>query len=244
MNKSLITFLISAALLLNIRSSASETESSKNFRAVPKSSSLSDINQIIQSVLYRLEDLNQKTKYYQENSANDETFSANLLDIHQLFLSLSSSHSSTLQSLQISNVSESCSTQLSHLFKALYAKEFWSFKVIDSFGKPPSGILQGSLNWVGEYVECKNISVESINWQSKHCVISKLNKEKNIDPNNVKISLRYGVCMPKNCSSSDIANVINFLIDLRFSKYGLVINPEDVVCSEEKSLDARAIIAM
>ncbi|GIY21135.1 hypothetical protein CDAR_494761, partial [Caerostris darwini] len=32
----------------------------------------------------------------------------------------------------------------------------WATKMLDSYGKPESGILLGNLNWIGEYDECVN----------------------------------------------------------------------------------------
>lgn len=43
--------------------------------------------------------------------------------------------------------------------------------VIDSFGKPTSGILQGSMYWLGEYSECLNITEKS--FQGKYCLLGK-----------------------------------------------------------------------
>ncbi len=41
--------------------------------------------------------------------------------------------------------------------------------MIDSYGKPTSGILQGSVLWLGEYNECVNITVNDIEFQGKYC---------------------------------------------------------------------------
>ncbi len=45
--------------------------------------------------------------------------------------------------------------------------------MIDSFGKPASGILEGGLLWLGEYNECVNITVKEIDFQGKYCVLGK-----------------------------------------------------------------------
>ena len=44
--------------------------------------------------------------------------------------------------------------------------------MFDSFGKPPSGILQGSFLWLGEYNECVNINVKELEFQGKYCRLS------------------------------------------------------------------------
>ena len=45
--------------------------------------------------------------------------------------------------------------------------------MVDSFGKPTSGILQGSVLWLGEYNECINITVNTLDFQGKYCRIAK-----------------------------------------------------------------------
>lgn len=47
------------------------------------------------------------------------------------------------------------------------------FLVIDSFGKPTSGLLEGSFLWLGEYSECLNISIKDPEWRGKHCLLAK-----------------------------------------------------------------------
>lgn len=111
-----------------------------------------------------------------------------------------------------------------------------------SFGKPTSGILQGSFNWVGEYGECINTTDASTYWKSKYCKISKLNREKLIDPNNPRMGLSFGICMPVNCTNYDIVDLLNTFAksNVSYSDFQL----DDVYCIEEKNFDARAIIAM
>ena len=42
--------------------------------------------------------------------------------------------------------------------------------VVDSFGRKPSGILDGNTVWIGEYNQC--IGVKEKNWNGKYCYIS------------------------------------------------------------------------
>ena len=82
--------------------------------------------------------------------------------------------------------------------------------VIDSFGKPPSGILQGGLIWPGEYKECISVSESSINWESKYCALSSSFKSINIsNQSNFKVDFKYGICMPTNCTQLDISSIFN-----------------------------------
>jgi hypothetical protein len=55
--------------------------------------------------------------------------------------------------------------------------------------------MKESGKWIGDYKEC--ISVDEPGFQPKYCLF------------NTPI-LQYGMCVPKSCSSSDVASVINF----------------------------------
>ena len=71
--------------------------------------------------------------------------------------------------------------------------------VLDSFGKPPSGILySGNFKWIGEYNECTNSSAPAISWYSKYCFANPANSP-----------FVYGVCFPVECSSTDISSILN-----------------------------------
>ena len=47
------------------------------------------------------------------------------------------------------------------------------FQVLDSFGKPSSGILNGNTAWLGEFSECRNISNENGNLTGKYVLVTK-----------------------------------------------------------------------
>jgi hypothetical protein len=88
--------------------------------------------------------------------------------------------------------------------------------VVDSFGKIPSGILKGAINWPGEYRECLNVTSMAVaaNWTSKYCSISPKGAE------SMAFYISYGMCVPAECTSSDIASILNSgeTFDLRFPK--------------------------
>lgn len=84
------------------------------------------------------------------------------------------------------------------------------FIVVDSFGKPPSGILEGAFDWPGEFVECTNSSNSAANWTAKYCSVSTDDKSKPQGPNSQKIFFTYGLCAPFVCSRDDIASALNF----------------------------------
>lgn len=107
------------------------------------------------------------------------------------------------------NVSTDCQTQLEQLLFGFQHKMEWSLRVLDSFGKIPSGLFNGNMAWLGEYSECRNVSDNQGNWTGKYALLSK--PLINYDPQNaIKNSgLKYGLCVPKKCSQRDIFELIN-----------------------------------
>ncbi|GFY57918.1 nose resistant to fluoxetine protein 6 [Trichonephila inaurata madagascariensis] len=92
--------------------------------------------------------------------------------------------------------SSKCARDLFYVFENLKSGE-WAIKMLDSYGKPESGVLNGNIKWLGEYKECLDIPVKL---------------------KNVSLPLNMGVCLPDSCNpsgpifglSQDI-NVTNYL---------------------------------
>lgn len=80
---------------------------------------------------------------------------------------------SSYERMNNSNVSVECQTQLDQLVDGLRKRSNWSFRVVDAFGKPPSGILNGNLDWYGEFSECRNISALNSTWTGKYALVTK-----------------------------------------------------------------------
>ena len=47
------------------------------------------------------------------------------------------------------------------------------FQVLDTWGKPPAGVLLGNLNWAGAYRECS--SIEGMKYCAAHFKLSNVN---------------------------------------------------------------------
>eukprot|EP00111_Clytia_hemisphaerica_P000721 TCONS_00002123-protein len=70
-------------------------------------------------------------------------------------------------------------------------------KVLDSWAKIPSGLLNGNTRWYGAYDECSAIP------DVKYCSVGM----KVVSQNGV-----YGTCMPKECTENDVASVYSAII--------------------------------
>ncbi len=106
-----------------------------------------------------------KTKFLNENT--DDLNQYNLLN---LILPLLTSNSNDLFStLTLPNITTACYDNIMNFVNAFSNNEKWTTLVLDSFGKPGSGILQGNLLWTGEYRQCLNISVPDVGFKGKYC---------------------------------------------------------------------------
>ncbi|GFU10858.1 nose resistant to fluoxetine protein 6 [Trichonephila clavipes] len=114
--------------------------------------------------------------------------------------------------------SSKCARDLLYVFENLKSGE-WAIKMLDSYGKPESGVLNGNIKWLGEYKECLDVRAppkpyENVGgFQGKYCTLQIPVKLKN-----VSLPLNMGVCLPDSCNpsgpifglSQDI-NVTNYL---------------------------------
>jgi hypothetical protein len=60
------------------------------------------------------------------------------------------------------------------IYKKIYFYQIINFinlKVVDSFGRKPSGIFDGNTAWNGQYSQC--IGVREKNWNAKYCYLSR-----------------------------------------------------------------------
>jgi len=85
--------------------------------------------------------------------------------------------------------------------------QFFFISALDSWGKFPSGIMQGNIYWVGSVYECEhhlrglNNTVIEQPFPTRTCVIG--NGYSN------KVLPVYGICVPQSCNANDLVNYIN-----------------------------------
>ncbi|XP_035220831.1 nose resistant to fluoxetine protein 6-like [Stegodyphus dumicola] len=124
----------------------------------------------------------------------------------------------------------------------------WASQMIDSSGKPESGILQGNLRWYGDYNECINVyappqvNTSAGNFHGKYCTL-----QWSAQLSNFSLAVTSGVCIPDTCSSSilkddfkEILEVIKVIPVL--NKFDKVLNITDLKCNpSSKKLNSSAI---
>ncbi|GBN40924.1 Nose resistant to fluoxetine protein 6 [Araneus ventricosus] len=102
------------------------------------------------------------------------------------------------------SATDKCFRDFKYIFESLPFAE-WPVKMLDSFGKPESGILKGNVRWLGEFDECLEIYAppkESSgvgDFRGKYCTL-----QMTVQARKMNLTLSMAVCLPDTCDSSEI----------------------------------------
>ncbi|GBM82281.1 Nose resistant to fluoxetine protein 6 [Araneus ventricosus] len=97
--------------------------------------------------------------------------------------------------------SNKCAEDLKYVFENLLSPGGWAIKMLDSYGKPESGILAGNLKWLGQYDECVEIqapSKENTNvggFRGKYCTL-----QIPLKLGTVSLPISTALCLPDSCN--------------------------------------------
>lgn len=136
------------------------------------------------------------------------------------------------------NVSASCAGSLLNMVSALRESKIWAFTMLDSSGKLPSGILEGTLTDLGAFDQCLAVKSDregSGHFVGQYCLLDMRPAfEQNIPlgsqpppgitandlvwdgtlqrfwSNNDLLSFRYGACIPSSCTRDDFDQLVNY----------------------------------
>ena len=153
--------------------------------------------------------------------------------------------------LMDTNISSDCLLQSNYVLNGLKRKKYFAMKFFDAYGKPPSGIFNGNLAWLGEFGECRNLTAMKGNLTGKYCLISTpLDSTSVFRPNITSLSLKYGTCIPNKCSQQDVYNIIMYFINqippnvTQNLPFTLNITTDYIQIQEMKELDTAAYITL
>ncbi|GAB6020307.1 hypothetical protein CHUAL_003021 [Chamberlinius hualienensis] len=125
------------------------------------------------------------------------------------------------------NISVNCRRDLSSFVSAIASgDQLWPWEMLDSLGKPPSGLLKGNIVWAGNFWQCLNIAVKNkstIDNQQLHrsqfvgeyCLLKFVQLFDNsltTDQNKDSVSFAIGVCWPSTCSHEDKNRILNYYL--------------------------------
>ncbi|XP_046348731.2 uncharacterized protein LOC124129262 isoform X2 [Haliotis rufescens] len=117
----------------------------------------------------------------------------------------------------------------------------WALNMLDSYGKPPSGIFEGNVHWLGEPKECRSIHAQlapgvilgnktltsPIDFKGKYCRAVFHHLPLVADISQMDDTVTWGVCVPDTCSEQDVEE----MFQLGFMK-NFQTTPDNVSCSD------------
>ncbi|GBO19188.1 hypothetical protein AVEN_208069-1, partial [Araneus ventricosus] len=95
--------------------------------------------------------------------------------------------------------SNKCFQDLKYVFENVQSE--WAMKMLDSYGKPESGILLGNFKWLGEYDECLGVYAPAKanaslgNFHGKYCTL-----EVPLKLQNMTLPFSTALCLPDSCN--------------------------------------------
>ncbi|CAN7990914.1 unnamed protein product [Ixodes pacificus] len=159
-----------------------------------------------------------------------------------------------------------CAGAFFKLRGAIRENEMWVLQMLDSFGRPPAGMMSGRLADYGAYDQCLAVRHPQNAFQGKYCLIHVRGIGK-ITPRFQELSNKYlehinfkyvgnlsdlreateigevmpffklGSCIPSSCRKEDL----QVILDIVLTKYGLRINVPWCKVQEPVPLDRRQI---
>ncbi|OWF53620.1 Nose resistant to fluoxetine protein 6 [Mizuhopecten yessoensis] len=137
-----------------------------------------------------------------------------------------------LDYLDLGLLSDRCSVAMGALASGVVEQKPWAFQMIDSWGKPHAGMLDGNTRWLGSYDQCLAVQPEvngNTPFETNYCVSGN------------QSAVLLGTCLPKSCTENDINSITSALLDLIPLSEPLTI--DYVQCKRETEHDTKAIVA-
>ncbi|KAL4219409.1 hypothetical protein ACF0H5_021989 [Mactra antiquata] len=145
------------------------------------------------------------------------------------------------------NISEQCLQDTESLLAGLINREYWALRMLDAMGKPPSGLQDFHLHWVGNWEECMSVEASvprdrnhrngaTRQLNGKYCNAAiKAKGSKAILGQGAY--LRIGVCVPESCTNTDTASLVNALIEIIPINVTTLVEQPPVATCREKHLE-------
>ncbi|KAL9695310.1 hypothetical protein quinque_014595 [Culex quinquefasciatus] len=99
-----------------------------------------------------------------------------------------------------------CEHDLEQFGAALGRSESWALEMYDSWGKIPSGLLQGNFFTPGSFEQCRRFGIQNSAglFQGQHCTV-----QLGITAGSPMIPLWLGICVPDSCEAPFVRNLTN-----------------------------------
>ncbi|XP_060069296.1 nose resistant to fluoxetine protein 6-like, partial [Ylistrum balloti] len=149
------------------------------------------------------------------------------------------------EAAEMYNVSDTCLRDTKQIILGFQRREYWASRLIDSLGKPGSGLTDGNVHWIGSYDQCNSVEglvyTDMVNNTGPQYILQGKYCKGQLALGFQGITATYGTCVPKTCSEEDTTALMNLALSLLSDKmhFSLTDCP-----SVETEYDARAIVSL
>ncbi|XP_076108428.1 nose resistant to fluoxetine protein 6-like isoform X4 [Mytilus galloprovincialis] len=113
----------------------------------------------------------------------------------------------------------------------------YAFDMLDSDGKPGSGIKHGNLIWTGNHPQCKQARGPGFNGQMCSVVT-------NAGYSQLNLHLSFGACLPDSCSQTDVGLIVWDALKVIDAQLKVLIYPIGVSCPQDLKYARKDIVAI
>ncbi|XP_066293459.1 nose resistant to fluoxetine protein 6-like isoform X2 [Branchiostoma lanceolatum] len=125
------------------------------------------------------------------------------------------------------NISQQCQKDVAQYEADLLQGKIYALQMLDAGGKPPSGILNGNLFWVGSFSQCVNITRKGFNitfdgkfYLASLVPVARAQQSEQLTqggaPGMPATALTLGICLPSSCNQHDVIQRLDGSIYWRF----------------------------
>ncbi|ALC49557.1 CG10182, partial [Drosophila busckii] len=139
-----------------------------------------------------------------------------------------------------------CLAEMIAFSAALKSGSMWALRMIDSWGRLPSGLLYGNFRDMGNFDECLRIKYEMPGkgaLRGKYCTARFPIKQINS-----RLKIRTAVCFPASCSGAHmeklLRQLLQRLLNIELNTNTTLINDEKCQTAEKKPLDGLTIFTI
>ncbi|OWF53373.1 O-acyltransferase like protein-like [Mizuhopecten yessoensis] len=139
-------------------------------------------------------------------------------------------------------LSPACSSAMGMLGSQFLAQKQWALKMVDSWGKPRAGLLEGNVKWRGMYDECMNTVAEidgKVVFEPNSCGV---NIPTSISGPSGNVNIVIRMCLPSVCTGGDPYFIADSILALIPTTPPLTANFG--WCQEEPEYDLRTTITI
>lgn len=135
------------------------------------------------------------------------------------------------------NISAICMNDTLKMFQDITNGTTYAFEMLDSDGKPGSGIKHGNMIWTGNHLQCKQARGPGFNGQMCSVVT-------NAGYSQLNLHLAFGACLPDSCSETDVGVIVLDALQMIDAQLKVLIYPIGVSCPQDLKYAKKDIVAI